>query len=276
MQSLAVRIFTLAITLAAMAMTGPTSASAAASPWEESEGGRIRLVALPPQPDGTVEAILQIDLKPGWKTYWRDPGASGMAPEMDFSASSNISLTDTGFPPPQHLTEGTSSLIGYDRPVSLVLTFRQDRTGKPSVLAGRLLVGICETICIPVMADINLELVPGTPVDPGEFTAVRLASAQLPEKPSTDMSITSADLAATGRQLTMTVRVPDAGTPAIFIANPPGFALGHPAITVNPDGTASVTTDILRQPANASLKGTVLTVLVITGDRSMETRVTPR
>lgn len=41
-------------------------------------GGMIRLVAAQPRQDGTIPATLEVKLNAGWKTYWREPGASGI------------------------------------------------------------------------------------------------------------------------------------------------------------------------------------------------------
>ena len=35
-------------------------------------------------------AGVEIKLKPGWKTYWRYPGDSGVPPVLDFSESQNV------------------------------------------------------------------------------------------------------------------------------------------------------------------------------------------
>jgi len=32
---------------------------------------------------------LEFKLEPGWKIYWRQPGDSGLPPELDFSSSKN-------------------------------------------------------------------------------------------------------------------------------------------------------------------------------------------
>src|SRR5688500_18454149 len=59
--------------LAALLAGGQAHASS--SEWFEMEGARIRLVtASKPDADGRLRGILDIELKPGWKTYWRDPG----------------------------------------------------------------------------------------------------------------------------------------------------------------------------------------------------------
>ncbi len=33
--------------------------------------------------DGTRMAAVQLDLEPGWKTYWRAPGDAGIPPSFD-------------------------------------------------------------------------------------------------------------------------------------------------------------------------------------------------
>ena len=42
--------------------------------------------------DGTHIAALQISLAPGWKTYWRQPGDTGIPPKFDFTGSSNLDV----------------------------------------------------------------------------------------------------------------------------------------------------------------------------------------
>ncbi len=54
---------------------------ASSSDWFETEGARIRLVTTgKPAADGKLKGMLDIELKPGWKTYWRDPGDAGVPP----------------------------------------------------------------------------------------------------------------------------------------------------------------------------------------------------
>ena len=59
-------------------------ALASSSDWYEAEGGRVRLVTSgAADENGVIEGALEIDLKPGWKTYWRDPGDAGVPPTLD-------------------------------------------------------------------------------------------------------------------------------------------------------------------------------------------------
>ena len=40
--------------------------------------------------DGNVLGALKINLKPGWKIYWRNPGEAGLPPELDWSDVENV------------------------------------------------------------------------------------------------------------------------------------------------------------------------------------------
>ena len=46
-------------------------------------------------------AALQITLAPGWKTYWRQPGDTGIPPRFDFSGSENLTILDVIYPAPK-------------------------------------------------------------------------------------------------------------------------------------------------------------------------------
>ena len=79
----------------------PSPASASSSDWFETEGGRVRLVTTgQPDGDGNLTGILDIELKPGWKTYWRDPGDAGVPPTIDVAASPGVTGAEFSFPAP--------------------------------------------------------------------------------------------------------------------------------------------------------------------------------
>ena len=51
--------------------------------------------------NGIHMAALQLDLAPGWKTYWRQPGDSGLAPRFDFSQSEGVQKVEVIYPTPK-------------------------------------------------------------------------------------------------------------------------------------------------------------------------------
>ena len=113
-----------------VATLAPLPARAAMTPWNTSEGGRMRLLALSQPRNGIVRALVQIEPKQGWKTYWRNPGTAGMAPELDFSGSANLKLKSISYPVPEIGMDEAGLFIGYHHPVSLVVEFEKpDETG---------------------------------------------------------------------------------------------------------------------------------------------------
>ena len=72
---------------------------ASSSDWFETEGARDP-AGHHGQADaeGRLNGMLDIELKPGWKTYWRDPGDAGVPPTIDVSASQNIVGARVRFP----------------------------------------------------------------------------------------------------------------------------------------------------------------------------------
>ena len=93
-------------------------AHAAMSDWANNEGGRMRLVALAPDADGHIRAALQIEPEPGWITYWREPGDSGIPPQVSPAPEGNVALEKVAFPVPKLITVGKVKEIGYDAPVT--------------------------------------------------------------------------------------------------------------------------------------------------------------
>src|SRR5436309_5964048 len=66
-----------------------------ASPWQRDAHSAVRLLA--GSRSGTVLlGGVAIQLQPGWKTYWRTPGDSGVPPRFDFSKSENIEAVKIG------------------------------------------------------------------------------------------------------------------------------------------------------------------------------------
>ena len=56
---------------------------------------------------------IEIKLQPGWKTYWRYPGDSGVPPRFDFSGSDNLGRAKVLYPAPHLFTDETGNSLGY-------------------------------------------------------------------------------------------------------------------------------------------------------------------
>ena len=61
-----------------------------------------------------LRAGIEIRLDPGWKTYWRYPGDSGVPPTLDFAGSENVKSVTALWPAPQRFADGAGGhSIGY-------------------------------------------------------------------------------------------------------------------------------------------------------------------
>ena len=92
------------------------------SPWSEDVRSAVRLVAgASKNGDAQLRAGIEIKMQPGWKTYWRYPGDSGVPPHFDFSGSENLKAAKVLYPAPHLFTDETGQSLGYKERVILPL-----------------------------------------------------------------------------------------------------------------------------------------------------------
>ena len=241
-------------------------ARAETSPWAENEGGRMRMVALPPDASGTVRAALEIEPQPGWITYWREPGESGIPPQL--SVSGGAALGNLGYPVPKVLQLGTLRDLGYDAPVSLPVTL-QSVTGPAKV---DVFIGLCKKICIPFQASFPLGLAV-TAARPEEVMRIDAAQSSLPAASAPDLTVTAARIDK--RVMTLEVRaVGNGGHVEAILTGPPGqvFLADGP---IDKGGFARLTVLLNTLDAATDPSGLDWTVLLKTGDRAVEQKIRP-
>jgi DsbC/DsbD-like thiol-disulfide interchange protein len=242
------------------------------SGWAENEGGRMRLVVLPPDAAGHIRAGLQIEPKPGWITYWREPGNNGIPPQITIAPQSGVTLDAISYPVPKRIFSGKVEDIGYAAAVTLPLSLTSWKAG-PVVIDATAFIGICKDICIPFQAHFSLNLGIAAQSRPQEQTILQSAAARLPEAPSADFGVVAHAMSADLKQLSLKVTLPEAGneTPEIIVTGPSGYAFTK-QLNVGRSGRA-YSTDIAigKLPNNYDIKGKQWGVLVVDGARAMET-----
>ncbi len=109
---------------------------------------------------GHYLAGLEITLAPGFKTYWRHPGDTGVPPQFDFTASQNVKRAEVHFPAPIRFADGAGGhSFGYAGPtVVLPVTIEAADPTRPVVLRLKADYAVCEKICIPMSAAIDAEI----------------------------------------------------------------------------------------------------------------------
>ena len=121
---------------------------AAASP--EDHNTRLSVLHGWKTSDGHQYAALRIDLASGWKTYWRAPGDAGIPPLIDWSASENIESVAPHWPVPEVFGQGGARSIGYHDTLTIPVRILPRDTGENVRLTGKIEIGVCEEICVPV------------------------------------------------------------------------------------------------------------------------------
>ncbi len=199
-------------------------AHAATSGWTETPGGRVRVVLEEggAAKEGVIRGALQIELKPGWKTYWRNPGDSGVPPQI----SAEGAAVQVAFPAPVRFGDGDA---GYAAPVSLPLTFAVE-PGKPlTQLKGQAFLGVCHQICVPVQAEFDLPLQadPAPALSVAARTIVETAFDRLPAPASDAFGVRAARLEKD--RAVFDIAAPDPDAPAELFLSSDTLSLSTPA-----------------------------------------------
>ncbi|MDN5928412.1 MAG: hypothetical protein L0I29_15175 [Hyphomicrobiales bacterium] len=226
----------------------PGTATASSSPWADVQGGAVRLVTSgKPDADGMLRGALQIDLKPGWKTYWRDPGDTGVPPAISLTGAA---LAGIAYPVPRRFSEEGTVWNGYEAPVSFAVSLKVP-AGKAEEIGAHVFLGICQTICIPLQAELKLD--PGAePANLEDAAIVTQAFEAVPGPARSGFRLT--DTKKAGEALTVAAELPQPGEAAaeLFLAAPEGYSFGPPKRLADKGGKATFSVPLYEQPDNAA------------------------
>lgn len=110
--------------------------------------------------DGAHVAAIAIRLAPGWHTYWRVPGATGIPPQFDWSASANLASVAYEWPRPIVFDSFGSPTVGYKGALVLPVILTPRTQDAPLEASVELFFGVCSDICIPAEARLTARLEP--------------------------------------------------------------------------------------------------------------------
>jgi len=182
---------TIAVIALCCVAAAPPAYAQSATAWETVPHGAARLIAgaAHEAADGVwLRAGVEISLAPGWHTYWRYPGASGVPPSFEFAGSENVKSVTVLWPAPVVFADGAGSRsIGYVEHVVFPLRVVARDASKPALLHVDLRYAICRELCQP--AEATLTLVLSAVVDPSASEAVLAAAeARVPRPVALDES----------------------------------------------------------------------------------------
>ncbi len=139
---------------------------------------RLLLSADAARPGQTVWAGIQLKMPPGWHTYWRNSGDSGIPTEIEWTLPAGVKAGEPLWPVPEKLATpaGDMTFITYDYNDVTVLTvplqLSKDLPPGPLVVKAKVSWQECQEICILGRADLEKTLSIGTTSRPSADAAL--------------------------------------------------------------------------------------------------------
>jgi len=251
-----------------------------ASAWQTDGHAAARLLAggtvKTPQ-DSFVRAGVEIRLEPGWNTYWRYPGDSGVPPTFSFDGSKNVKSVTVQWPAPARLEDGAGlHSIGYAGDVILPLEVTPADAGKPLQLQLSVNYAVCGALCVPAKAALALTLTG----EGADAAILEKAAQRVPKRVALGplgahaLAVLSVKRGAgdDSKKVAVEIAAP-AGAPVQLFAEGPSaeWALPLPE-PAGPDTGARrrFTFALDGLPPGAQAKGATLTLTAVSGDHAIE------
>ena len=249
-----------------------TSGNATVTEWAESEGGRMRVVTLDVDQHGMLQAGLEIELKPGWITYWREPGEAGIPPHIEASSpGSGVTVKSLVFPVPKLIMNGEMRDIGYDQ--SVLLPFKLGAFDPSKEISAKLsaFIGVCQNICIPFQAEFEINVGRSSKATLDERQIIETAYKKLPQQPDDNFKVASY---AHKRDNTVAfdVLLPEGAgeTFEVYLTGPNGYAFSSPSNIKKTGRHAVFDMDVSGLPKRFRMPGSNWRVLIKAGGKAIE------
>ncbi|WP_421785675.1 protein-disulfide reductase DsbD family protein [Hyphobacterium sp.] len=216
------RFFSLLIALLLIAEPAQSQSSPISpSPFGTTTMVETRLIAdhVTVETGQTFYVGLHMQIEPGWHTYWRNPGDSGEPTEIRWTLPDGVEVGEILWPAPSAYAFGPLMNYGYGGEVVLAMpvTVPADFGQRFLELRGEASWLVCEEICIPESAEVELFLTVGrgAVADAGGAALIESGFARLPESLPIEAGITRS-----GSSLLLTAQLPETAGP---VRNPAYF-----------------------------------------------------
>jgi DsbC/DsbD-like thiol-disulfide interchange protein len=243
-----------------------------ASPWQRDGHSAVRLLA-GSRSGAVLLGGIAFQLQPGWKTYWRTPGDSGVPPRFDFSKSENIEAVTVLWPAPTKFDDGAGGhSLGYHDQIVLPLRIVAKNADKPVMLRAEINYAVCEKLCIPVEANAELPIASVASTEDSALFAA-LDTVPKPANVGDPNPLTIRDVKREGKSTVLVdVVTPDTRELSLFVEGPtPDWALPVPKLLEHsPPGVKRFAFELDGLPPGASPEGAALKLTLVGGEHSYE------
>lgn len=256
----------------------PVALAQDTSAWDQQAHGAARLIAgalAQTAAPAYVRAGVEIRLDPGWKTYWRDPGDSGVPPTFDFTGSTNVKSVAVQWPAPEPFSDDAGGhSIGYKDHVIIPLRVFPETAAAESSLQLKLGFAICGNLCVPAEVKLRLRL----SGKGAEETDIEKAELSVPRRVALGagkaLAIRSVHREAGSNghdHVVVEVAAPDSVPVDLFVEGPaPAWSLPLPKPSGTAAGLRRFTFDLDGLPPGAEAKGAMLTLTAVSSSDAIE------
>ncbi len=245
------------------------------SPWQRDTHSAVRLLA-GSRSGGVLLGGIAFQMQPGWKTYWRNPGDSGVPPRFDFSKSDNVEAVTVLWPAPMKFDDGAGGQsLGYKQQVVLPLRIVAKSADKPVILRAAINYAVCDKLCVPVEANCELSFASVASTEDGALSAA-LDTVPKPANIGDPIPVTIRDVKRDGKSnVLVDVTAPEAKQVSLFVEGPtPDWALPIPKLLEHgPPGVKRFMFELDGLPPGAKPDGAALKFTLVGGDRAYEFNV---
>jgi thiol:disulfide interchange protein/DsbC/DsbD-like thiol-disulfide interchange protein len=121
---------------------------------------KLLLSANTARPGDTILVGVDLKMEPGWHTYWKNPGAAGMATKIEWQLPPGISAGEIQWPLPKKLPPAEVTTYGYEDEVILIvpLTLSTNLSAGPIDLKANVSWLECKEVCIPANQNVEAKL----------------------------------------------------------------------------------------------------------------------
>lgn len=258
-------------------LAATVSANSASTEWFETDGAKMRLISqTTPDTSGILKAVIEIDLEKGWKTYWREPGESGIPPQFNLTHGTNISHADVFFPAPVMFDDGYSKYAGYSDRVAFPIDVHVKDISAETHLKGEVFIGICSNICVPFLAEIDLDLA-NSAANETVLEAIETARIGLPSPQGNDFKVSDFAYDRTTHsaefEITLPAFYPKGLEPELFVHAHSDWPMSQPEKIAISKGKVRFKSDVLKARETEEPLSNPVYVLLKLGQRAVETNV---
>ena len=152
---------------------------------------QLILSADPAQPGDTIWAGVDMTMEPAWHTYWRNPGAAGLATKVEWQLPPGVTAGEVQWPLPEKLPPVEVTTYGYNDEVVLLVPLKLAADLRPGPLELKAKVSWleCKEACVPGSAEVATTLNIGLETKPSADAAtIELWKSKVP-KPATNLFV---------------------------------------------------------------------------------------